>query len=201
MKWFFPLALLLALPEIAMAQVPATGRILVATPALADPNFSETVVLLVHHGEDGSLGVFLNRPTWVDGADPFPDLAVLEEQTRTLFLGGPVQMTQLLILTSSARTTEGLSPLLDGVQLTTDIALVTDTLRGSADSLRLFAGHTAWATGQLEAEIDDGYWRVVDGSAALIFSDDPANLWERARGLAESGVTARLTRPPQPLPD
>lgn len=163
---------------------------LVSTPALEDPNFTETVVLLVHHSEEGSLGLFVNRPTWIDGSEAFPDLESLDEQMRTLYFGGPVQMTQLLILARSAESAEGMSTILDGVQLTADPTLVAEMLQPAGAELRVFAGHTAWAAGQLEAEIGEGYWRVVDGSAALVFSENPQDLWSLTSRLYESGLTA-----------
>ena len=68
----------------------AAGQLLVATPALVDPNFERSVVLLLDHDEDGSLGVLLNRPSPVPVRDILPDWHELADEPSVLFLGGPV---------------------------------------------------------------------------------------------------------------
>src|SRR3954462_8165019 len=73
-----------------------TGRLLVATPALADPNFDRAVVLLLDHDEEGSLGVVLNRPTPVDGGDILEGWADLAGHPGVAFQGGPVSLDSAL---------------------------------------------------------------------------------------------------------
>ena len=109
-------------PSIAFAQAPATGRLLVATPKLSDLNFAEAVILIVHHGDDGTLGVFINRPTWVDPIEAFPTRDALVEYSGSLYLGGPVAPTQLLILSRPRDDSapDG-TPILDDVRLNTDL--------------------------------------------------------------------------------
>ena len=74
------------------------SRLLVATPALADPNFSRTVVFIVEHNADGALGVVLNRPTDVPLEDPLPEWSAIATDPGVAFLGGPVQPTALSFL-------------------------------------------------------------------------------------------------------
>jgi putative transcriptional regulator len=179
-------SLMLLAPTVG-AQSPAAGRLLLATPALTDQSFTSTVILVVHNSEEGSFGLFLNRPTWVDGAAGFAELESLDEATRTLDFGGPVAMTQLLALVGGPAPGDGATRILDGVFLTADIAAAA----GSAD-IRIFAGHAVWGPDQLEQEVDDGFWRVVEGSAELIFDVSPEALLERVVELAASGMTAAL---------
>lgn len=73
-----------------------TGRLLVATPALADPNFDRAVVLLLDHDEEGSLGVVLNRPTPVDVGDILEAWADLAGEPGVVFQGGPVSLDSAL---------------------------------------------------------------------------------------------------------
>ena len=73
-----------------------TGRLLVATPALADPNFDRAVVLLLDHDEEGSLGVVLNRPTPVDVSDILSGWADLAGEPGVVFQGGPVSLDSAL---------------------------------------------------------------------------------------------------------
>jgi putative transcriptional regulator len=193
MRAFHHLALLAAgclLGTAAAAQTlaPATGRIIVSTPGIEDAEFAETVVLILHHDEDGTLGVFLNRPTWVDPGGAFPGTDALQAYPGKMYLGGPVAPTQLLLLLeSTGAPPENSNPIADGIYLSTDLALL-----GGADgigTLRLYAGHTAWAPGQLDAEIGAGDWRVLTPRAGQILTAKPLELWLELAN-AESGLTA-----------
>src|SRR2546428_10733641 len=83
--------------HVAMTEVSSlTGRLLVATPALADPNFDRAVVLLLDHDEEGSLGVVLNRPTPVGVGDVLEPWAQLAGAPQVVFQGGPVSLDSAL---------------------------------------------------------------------------------------------------------
>src|SRR5690348_7891784 len=80
-----------------MTEVPSlTGRLLVASPALTDPNFDRAVVLLLDHDEEGTLGVVLNRPTSVGVGDVLEPWAKLAVQPAVVFQGGPVSLDSAL---------------------------------------------------------------------------------------------------------
>ena len=79
-----------------MAWSSLTGRLLVATPMLGDPNFDRTVVLLIEHGPEGALGVVLNRPGTLDVVDALPEWGDLAAEPAVLFSGGPVQGNALV---------------------------------------------------------------------------------------------------------
>lgn len=178
----------------AQAQTPAAGRLLVATPALKDPNFEQTVLLILHHDQDGSIAVALNRPTWVDAAETFPETRALENYHGALFFGGPVAPTQLLLVFDGrGRQVERARPLVGNLLWSPDPSLLADLDLSAADPprVRLFAGYAEWAPGQLQEEIAGGSWRVLSAEAGTIFSDDPATLWEHLPP-AGSGVTASL---------
>jgi putative transcriptional regulator len=191
----FALAALALVASAAQAQAPAAGRLLVATPELEDPNFTESVLLIVHHDEDGTLGVFINRPTWVDPGKAFPESEPLQHYPDSLYLGGPIAPTQLLIL---ARSTADLSvestPVLGDVRLAADLALIDDEqFAGAGDeTLRIYAGHAAWEPGQLDAEIGSGSWHVVTGRSDLVFSRRPLELWSELQTAPENELSARL---------
>ena len=74
------------------------GVFLIATPALRDPNFRQTVILVCEHGPEGALGVVLNRPTEMNITEVLPQMPVLEGQPHRVFCGGPVQKDSLLVL-------------------------------------------------------------------------------------------------------
>jgi putative transcriptional regulator len=71
---------------------------LVASRQLRDPNFKETVVLLIDYGRDGAMGLVINRPSEIKLATVFPDIKELKERTDTIYVGGPVAVNQMLLL-------------------------------------------------------------------------------------------------------
>ncbi|MDX1561967.1 MAG: YqgE/AlgH family protein [Gammaproteobacteria bacterium] len=192
-----PIGLLIGLataPVLAAnAQAPATGRLLVASGTIDDPSFSETVVLLLHHGEDGSLGVFLNRPTWVDPSEAFADAEPLAGYDGTLYFGGPIGPTQLLMLIDvDGNAPDALTPIIGSVFISTDIGMLEDLEASSSTrQLRLYAGHAAWGPGQLENEVEAGNWRVVRARPELVFPSDPERLWNSLPA-GSAGTSARL---------
>ena len=77
----------------------ARGKLLIAGPSLLDPNFWRTVVLVVEHTDEGALGLVLNRPSETTVSEAVPQLEELVElSTTTLFIGGPVQPSALIVL-------------------------------------------------------------------------------------------------------
>ena len=188
-------ALLLAVASPgAFAQEPAAGQLLYASPAMGDPNFSETVLLVLLSGEEGSRAVALNRPTWVMPAEAFPDIGELADSEATLYFGGPVNPNLLVILFDAGdagnNVPENSQRVFGNVFVTTDPATLAPAASDGTPRIRLFAGHAAWGPGQLEAEIAAGNWRLVDGSADRVFADNPAALWNSIPS-AGGGVSAR----------
>jgi putative transcriptional regulator len=164
------------------AQELGDGVLLIAGPNLADPNFSHTVVLVLQHGESGTIGVVLNRVTTLVPAKVFPEIeAGLGGYTGTLYRGGPVGPTRLVFLVRglAAATVQG-PEIVDKVFLSGDPdSLGTITrLAKSPDELRMYAGHAEWTAGQLEGEIQKGDWHIVASTAELVFAD-PRKLWEQ----------------------
>jgi len=154
------------------------GKLLVATPALREPTFAHTVIALLEHSpDDGALGVVLNRPTQAAVADVVPAVADLVTPPHVLFEGGPVSPTTAIALGLAApgADPEGWLPIvppLVTVDLDHDAALLGATLR----SLRVFAGYAGWSAGQLEGEIAEGAWYVVDGLPSDPFLEAPERL-------------------------
>src|SRR6058998_2583613 len=127
----------------AMTEVSSlTGRLLVATPALADPNFDRAVVLLLDHDEEGSLGVVLNRPTPVDVADILEGWADLAGEPGVVFPGGA----------AGDRAPLGWRRVHGAIGLV-DLEAPPELLASALASLRIFAGYAGWGPGQLEDEL------------------------------------------------
>jgi len=157
---------------------PMTGSLLVALPALVDPNFAQSVVLLLDHDEDGTLGVILNRPTDVLAADVLPSVALLNGSVAPVFAGGPVAPQNAIAV--GALQVQEPDPLWFR-RVFGDIGLVdVEALEdGSADvgEVRVYAGYAGWSPGQLEAELAEGAWYVLPLLRSDVFSAEPLDLW------------------------
>jgi len=157
------------------------GILLYARPGLPDPNFAGTVVLLLEHGDTGSLGVVLNRPT------PRGLRDVLDLQPRAgdsdlpVFWGGPVQPEAVLSLIRTRRPGPRARTVLGEVHVTPDLAEIQAMLdeRDGRLRVRVFSGYAGWGRGQLAAEVRAGAWVLEPGDAATVFSPEPSRLWEK----------------------
>jgi putative transcriptional regulator len=176
-----------------------TGRLLIAGPALTEPTFARAVVLLLDHDADGALGVVVNRPTPVEVADVLPSWQAYATTPGVLFQGGPVSLDSALGLATVSGGTEE-EPLgwrrVDGALGLLDLDAPPEVVAGEMDSLRIFAGYAGWAAGQLEIELAEGSWYVVDAHPDDAFSADPAGLF-RAVLRRQSGELALLSTYPE----
>jgi putative transcriptional regulator len=155
------------------------GVLLVANPSMDDPNFRQTVLLIVEHGEGGTLGLILNRSTKVLLSEALPDLTALKGTSYRVFLGGPVMPTQLLLLFRLKEPAEGARSVYNGVYVGGTPALLERliTQPKPTETFRAFVGHAGWAPGQLEFEMLHGAWGVLPPESLNIFDKDPATLW------------------------
>lgn len=190
-------ALLLGLA--AHAQGPRTGALLVATGSLTDPNFNESVVLLIRHNDNGTVGVIINRPTWVEPRQVLRELEETHGDSGRVWFGGPVAPTRLVVLAREPlpEDVEDLR-VLDGVYVGSNADYLRDSAMNLADesSLRLYAGHAAWAPGQLAGEIAEGAWTVVPGGSERVFSREPLRLWSDLESTRSGLIAALAPRAP-----
>ena len=156
------------------------GRLLVAMPALRDPNFDRTVTLLLEHTEEGALGLVLNRPSETELEDPLPEWGPLAAEPPVVFVGGPVALDGAIGLAraSAPGDTEGWAPLFGGLG-TVDLRRAPEDIEVPLERLRVFLGHAGWGPGQLEEELAEDAWVVVDAAPGDALSEDPAGLWRR----------------------
>jgi putative transcriptional regulator len=162
----------------------STGRLLVATPQLVDPNFRRSVVLIVEHEEEGgTLGVVLNRPTEVPVDQILPPWSELVTGPSVVFQGGPVALDSALALAHIPGTDEPLgwralngSPAVARVGLV-DLDIPPEILAPEVIRFRVFAGYAGWGTGQLRSEIEEGAWYVLPAESGDVFAEDPDGLW------------------------
>jgi putative transcriptional regulator len=186
---------------VAPTEEPATGRLLVATAALLDPNFARSVVLLLDHDEDGSLGVVLNRPSPVPVRSVLPAWGSSAGEPSVLFEGGPVSPDAALAV-ACVPDLEDSEPLgfrrLFGTVGIVDLDTPTEVLAPAVTDLRIFAGYAGWGASQLEAEIEEGSWVVVDSTVHDVFSGTPATLWSEVLRRQPGELAWMSTRPADP---
>jgi len=183
-----------------------SGRLLVATPLLGDPNFRRTVILIVEdEPEEGTLGVVLNRPTEVQVEQVLEPWTELVTGPSVVFRGGPVSPNSALALALARGDDEPLGwRSLEGSDLTARIGLVDleappELLAGGITSLRVFAGYAGWGPGQLQAEIEEGAWYVLAGEPTDAFLAEPERLWPEVLRRQGGEFAIVATYPDDPL--
>ncbi|MEO7235723.1 MAG: YqgE/AlgH family protein [Lapillicoccus sp.] len=155
------------------------GRLLVAAPQVEEQTFRRSVVLVLHHDENGAQGVILNRPIDADIDAVLPGWKSVATTPQTMFQGGPVELDSaigLVTVPGDAPEPMGVKPLFGGlglVDLDAPPALVAAEVAG----MRIFVGYAGWSPGQLELEIRRGDWYVVTSEARDAFSSAPESLW------------------------
>ena len=180
------------------------GDLLVATPALLDPNFERTVVLILDLDENGALGVVLNRPSDVPVREILPDWTDVTGNPDVLFQGGPVSTDSALAVGASMTYDTdpnaepvGFRRLYDDVGII-DLDTPTEIVAPALTGMRIFAGYAGWSEEQLEAELAGGSWYVVPSTPADLFGADPLGLWTRVLRRQPGELAWVSTQPADP---
>lgn len=162
---------------------PRPGSLLVATPLLNDPNFARSVVLILQHDEDGSLGVVLDRPTAIPVGDFLPAWEDVVVEPGVVFHGGPVEPDVGIGLCIRFGSLE-----------------IID-LTGAPDDgapVRVFAGCAGWGPGQLDDELGENAWFVLDFDPGDLLTDTPDELWSAVLRRQFSDLSIFATYPTDP---
>ena len=167
------------------------GNFLVSEIALMDPNFRQTVVLMVSHDDNGAFGLVVNRPSPFTLGDVIDGMEDCPARSIPVFIGGPVQQEILFLLHApfpgqpadedAARPAEGV------ISEPATLALI-DYLKNDWSSIppedrpdvRVYAGYSGWGPGQLEGELKSEAWVVIKATRELVFRPDAAGAWEEA---------------------
>jgi putative transcriptional regulator len=176
------------------------GRLLVATPLLTDPNFRRAVVLMLDHSDEGGLGVVVNRPLEVDVSAVLPGWQPYATAPGRLFQGGPVALDSALgvvAVPGGSSEPNGVRRIIGSLGVV-DLDAPPQLVVSGVAGLRIFAGYAGWSGGQLEAEIGDGAWYVVDAEARDPFSDSPERLWREVLRRQRGELALVSTYPDDP---
>lgn len=158
---------------------PAAGMFLVASTDIRDPRFHRSVILLVKHDNEATLGLIVNRPTRISLDKVFPGLDP-EQGAAHVYFGGPVHPTLFSVLVRTDTARDDRAYVLDDVYTMFGVQDIGDALGDlqASDAARVYSGYAGWSPGQLESEIRRGGWHVLPAEPSLIFSMDPETVWE-----------------------
>jgi putative transcriptional regulator len=167
-----------------------TGQILIAMPQMGDANFARTVVFLCAHGEDGAMGLVVNREAdSIDFDDLLQQLGIDDYtiDAITIHHGGPVETGRGFVLHSRDYFQDGSVPVTDTIAMTATVEILRAIAEGGGPRKRLLAlGYAGWEAGQLEGEIQANGWLVAEADDDILFSLDLEEKWQRA--MAKLGV-------------
>jgi putative transcriptional regulator len=175
-------------PGFSKQPEPAGGSFLVASEYfMKDPLFAESVILMIKHDEDGSFGLILNHPSKLTISQAIPQVGAPVHVGNPVSIGGPVSPRQFFMLVRTNVKEDGLFAVMDQVAFSAKSDSIQQWLsrENGRQKIRLFAGYSGWASGQLDAEIQLGAWGVLPASAKTVFESEPADLWRM--------LTAHLT--------
>jgi putative transcriptional regulator len=175
------------------------GTLLLAAPALKDPNFDRTVVFIAEHSEDGAMGLVLNRPSEAPVIDAIPDLTwVADSGDELVYVGGPVAPNGVIVLAEWEDPSQAVVLVDDDLGFVPGDVEDTDALAAAVRRARVYAGHAGWGPGQLEDEIADEAWIVESPLREELFSDDPEGLWSAVLRRKGREFALLSTMPPDP---
>jgi putative transcriptional regulator len=166
-------------PRSAEEAKPLTAILLVARSELPDPNFADSVLLVMNNLGPAPIGIIVNRPTHVAVAELFPDLKRLAQLRDKVYYGGPVGFGSVWFLFRGAKPPKEAIQAFDGVCVSADRALLLQLLGRDKpmEGLRIFIGHAGWAPGQLEDEINRGDWTLKRAESDAIFNGKSEHSW------------------------
>jgi putative transcriptional regulator len=158
---------------------PLTTILVIARAELPDPNFKDSIVLVMNHIGPSPVGVIINRPTRIPVSRLFPELETLAHLDDKVYFGGPVEIQAVSFLFRFERPSEHATEVVDGVYFSTDRELLRRLLGRDQpmEGLRVFIGFSGWARGQLEREIERGDWTLAPADASTIFEPKSQHPW------------------------
>ncbi len=166
-------------PACADTAKPVTSIVLEARDELPDPNFKDSVVLVMNNIAPAPAGLILNRPTRLAVARLFPEVERLAQLDDRIYFGGPVGIDSVSFLFRTDSPPEHATEVLDGIYLSMDRDLLRKLLDRDKpmEGLRIFIGYSGWGPGQLQAEIRRGDWKIAPAEAGAIFGKKSEHPW------------------------
>lgn len=157
------------------------GKLLVASRELADPNFAETVILLVHYDSEGVVGLMLNRRTDLPISRVLAQLKTAKDLSDPVYMGGPVETPTVFALLRSTDKLEDAEHVFGGVYWITTKTALEKTISSRPDpaAFHVYLGYAGWTTDQLRNEIRLGGWFIFQADNQTVFNANPDSLWHQ----------------------
>ena len=184
-------------PPLSGAQQPGAGMFLVAKRTLDGTYFGRTVVFLIEHDENGTLGLIVNRSSEILLSDALADIDAGSAAAHRLHYGGPVEPSMIMMLVQSQSAAKGMAHVTESVYASVDRGVLDALLAANKDAreLRFYIGYSGWSAGQLDGELERGSWHVVAADTHAIFAADSDSLWQRLiERLEPEGIQVRDER-------
>jgi putative transcriptional regulator len=160
-------------------QIPASGRILVSQPSMNDRFFGRSVVMLADHGSDGSFGFIVNKPANIKLSKVTDEFGAFDTD---LYLGGPVHVNNLFYVHSKGQIVKNSFEIIKGVYWGGDLGEIRNLISSgkiTEKDIRFYAGYSGWEPNQLDREMKENSWIVLDGLNQYVFGSRPAGLWKK----------------------
>ncbi len=169
------------------------GQLLIASPRLLDPNFVQTVVLMVQHDKDGALGLVLNRPTELKLRKAWEQVSQTTcDREDNLYVGGPCEGVLMAIHPFAEASQVEVLP---GLHFATETEHIKWLIQqGEEKRMRFFVGYSGWQAGQLENEIDSGSWLIMPATIDRIFASEQT-MWRQTKREVELAAIADKANP------
>jgi len=157
---------------------PSAGRILISEPFLPDPNFKRSVILLVEHNEESTIGFILNRAMNLSINDAIAEFPKMDKE---IFHGGPVSQDSLFFLHKLGKEIEGSQEVLPGLYWGGDfdqLRTLVDLKQAKDNDFRFFVGYSGWSPGQLDEEIKERSWIVAKCTVKQVMDTKEKDFWK-----------------------
>lgn len=164
------------------------GKLLVAMPHMDDQSLSQAVIYICGHDDNGAIGLVINKIlSTISFRDLLFQLGIIDKNDSVINIpvhfGGPVEVGRGFVLHTNDYIQETTVDMEDGFALTATLDILKIISEGMGPSNSLLAlGYTGWGTGQLEQEIQNNGWLVVNASPEIVFNKDYESTWLKALG-------------------
>ncbi len=157
----------------------AKGMFLVASRDLKDPNFTQTVVLLIAYDPGGAMGLVINRPTNLALSSVLPAMEELQERTDTVYIGGPVAQDRIVLLMRTDDRLDQAEHVFGDIYVSGSRSALRQMLAKAEpqEDFHAFVGYAGWAPGQLEGEVRRGDWLLSTADADTVFKKEASEVW------------------------
>jgi len=173
------------------------GKLLVASRELGDPNFAQTVILLVHYDPESVVGLMLNRRTDLPISRVLAQLEAAKSRSDPVYLGGPVETPTIFALLRSSDKLEGTEHVFGSVYWISTKAALEKTISSRPDPavFHVYLGYAGWTPDQLKTELRLGGWFIFQADNQTIFNPNPDSLWQEMIKKTELNMAGCLSTP------